>query len=376
MRKLFALVSPVLLAATLPASALAADSSLYQPAVEYQVVEYGVSPTAEAIATGDFTGDGHADVVVTDEYQGVLPTADNSGVVLLPGLGDGTLGTPARFATGQGADAVSAGDLDCDGALDLVVSNGISGTVSLLFGHGAGGFTETAEHPAGSAPGSIAIGDFNTDGRPDFAVAANPSYLFLGAGDRGFTGRDLGVGSSVVGLGADDLNGDGALDLVIGDGFPAKLHVLLGNGDGTFTAPVSYPVPGWVQEAFRVGDVNADATPDVVAVNSEGVGSILLGGVGGTLAPAQTFDSGWGSDGLEIADLNADGKVDLAINESGSSDLVIHLGDGTGGFSRTEAQPVVQSAESVAVVDLDENGKPDLVAAPFFGKAISVLIHA
>lgn len=368
MQRMFALSCAVLGAAVMPATAMADGGSLYQPAVEYQVVQFGVSPTAEAIATGDFTGDGHADVVVTDEYEG--------GVVLLPGLGDGTLGAPARFATGSGADAVSAGDLDGDGALDLVVSNGLASSVSVLFGDGAGAFTPAVSYPTGSAPGAIAIGDFNGDGQSDFAVAANPSYVFLGTGDRTFTGQSLGVGSSVVGLGAADLDGDGLLDLVVGDGYPARLHVLLCHGDGVFAAPVATTVPGWVMEAFRVRDVNADGVPDAVAVNSEGSGTVLLGRGDGTLSAPATFDSGWGSDGLEIADLNGDGHRDLAINEAGSSNLVIHLGDDTGRFTEAEAYPVMRSAESVAVVDLNGDGGPDLVAAPFFGRSISVLIHA
>jgi hypothetical protein len=351
-----------------PAPASAADEPLYRPATSYRVTQFGVSPTAEAIATGDFTGDGVVDVAMTDESAG--------GVFVLPGAGDGTLGPPRRFATGAGADAVSAGDLDADGVLDLVVSNGIAGTVAVLFGDGDGGFAELAEYAVGSAPGGVVIRDFDRDGRPDFAVAANPSYVFFGRGDRGFDGRSVGAGSSAVGIGAADLDGDGVLDLVVGDGFPARLQVLLGRGDGAFAAPVAYPVPGWVQEAFRVGDVNRDGTADVVAVNSEGSGSVLLGKPDGTLAPPRTFPSGWGSDGLEIADLNADGMPDLAINEAGSSELAIHLGDGSGRFSKTESHPVVRSAESVAVVDLNGDGKPDLVAAPFIGPDISVLLYA
>lgn len=367
MRSLAALAVTVTCAVALVPTAAAAEP-LYHPASNVPVTMFGVSPTAEAIATGDFDSDGSADVAVTDEAAG--------GVVVLLGAGDGTFEPPRRFATGAGADAVSAGDVDGDGVLDLVVANGLAGTVSVLRGDGSGGFAERGEHPAGSAPGGVVIRDLNDDGRADFAVAANPAYVFLGTGSGGFTGRSLGVGSSAVGLGAADFDGDGVLDLVVGDGFPARLHVLLGRGDGSFGAPVVHKVAGWVQEAFRVGDVSGDGDPDVIAVSSEGTGSVLLGLPGSGLAAPQTFASGMGSDGLEIADLNADGKPDLAINEAGSSQLAIQLGDGSGRFAKAESHPVVRSAESVAVVDLNGDGRSDLVAAPFFGPDISVLLHA
>lgn len=354
--------------AGLPGSATA-DGALYRDAVDYRATLLGVSPTAEAIATGDFTGDGVVDVVVTEETAG--------GVVVLPGAGDGTLAPRLPLVrTGAGADAVSAGDLDGDGTLDLVVANGIAGTVSVLYGDSAGGLAEGAQLNVGSAPGAVAIRDFDGNGIVDFAVAANPSYLFLGQGGRQFTGRNLGVGSSVVGLGAGDVDGDGRLDIVVGDGFPARLQVLHGAGDGTFAAPQVHQVPGWVQEAFRVGDVTGDGLDDVVSVTSEGKGSVFLGTPGGALAAPRGFASGMGSDGLEIADLDGDGRADLAVNEAGSSKLAIHLGDGNGGFTEVESHGVIRSAESVAVVDLDGDGLPDLVAAPFVGPNISVLLHA
>lgn len=367
MRTRTVLIIAAAAACALPATA-SADDTLYRPATEYRVTMFGVSPTAEAIATGDFTGDGRADVAMTDETAGE--------VLVLAGSGDGTLGPARRFATGLGADAVSTQDLDGDGRLDLAVANGMASTVSVLYGDGSGGFAEHAEYTVGSAPGAIAIGDLNGDDRLDLAVAANPSYVLLSNGDRRFTPRSLGVGSSAVGLGAGDLNRDGRLDLVVGDGWPARLHVLLGRGDGTFAALASYPVPGWVQEAFRVRDVDGDGTPDVVAVSADGVGSVHRGRPDGTLATPARFASGYGSDGLEIADLNGDGRQDLAVNEAGSSELAIHLGDGSGRFMKAESHPVVRSAESVAAVDLNDDGKPDLVAAPFIGPNISVLLHA
>jgi hypothetical protein len=77
-----------------------------------------------------------------------------------------------------------------------------------------------------------------------------------------------------------DFNHDGVLDLVT-----ANLHsvsVLLGNGDGTFQAPVYYPAGG-KSRSVVVGDVNGDGNADLIVTDLSGV-SVLLGNGDGTFA--------------------------------------------------------------------------------------------
>lgn len=364
-RTLTCAVAVLLLIPAAPAEA----ATLFKPAVNYAVTVAGNSPTAEGLASGDFDHDGHLDLALTDQTVGA--------VKVLPGKGDGTFGPAASVPTGAGADGVTAADLDRDGHLDLVASNGLASTVSVRYGDGAG-FTGSANYPVGSAPGGITVADFNLDGRRDFVVAATPASVFLATGSRGFTSTALGAGRSATGIGSGDFDGDGVPDVVVGDGYPAGLQLLRGKGDGTFAAPVSYPVPGLLQvlEAFRIGDVNHDGVPDAVGVTSQGQGLVWTGRSDGTLAAPRTFDAGPGSDGLAIDDLNADGLVDLAVSVSGRSEVAIHLGDGSGGFTQVESHPVTWSTESVEVADFTEDGQPDLVLGAFTSPYISVLAHA
>src|SRR5271168_5263239 len=89
-----------------------------------------------------------------------------------------------------------------------------------------------------------------------------------------------------------DLNGDGIPDLVVGndegDNFIGGVaSVLLGNGDGTFQAPVTYSYGATGYTVVAVGDVNGDGILDLVMVSGESNSlGVLLGNGDGTFQPA------------------------------------------------------------------------------------------
>ena len=117
-------------------------------------------------------------------------------------------------------------------------------------GNGDGTFTPSASLVVNTGiPFAITTGDFNGDGHLDLAVAllvSNQVAIFLGNGDGTFTRAPLSpsTGQSPIVIAVSDLNRDGKLDLVTGNEESANMTILLGNGDGTFTStasPVSIP---------------------------------------------------------------------------------------------------------------------------------------
>ena len=100
--------------------------------------------------------------------------------------------------------------------------------------------------------------------------------------------------------------------------------MLLGNGDGTFQAAVSYDSGGQYAYAIAVADVNGDGKPDLLVANwsSSSVG-VLLGNGDGSFQAAVTYDSGGQrTASIAVADVNGDGKLDLIVGNqcpSGSS---------------------------------------------------------
>src|SRR5579863_8933560 len=157
-----------------------------------------------------------------------------------------------------------------------------------------GGFHTGVMIGAGSYPESVVVGDFNNDGKPDLVFAdgcGDPNCLttgvvsvLLGNGNGTFQPAKQYVsgpsGTSSCYVAAGDFNGDGALDLVVVNNAINKfgtISVLLGNGDGSFQAPVFYS-PGPTPVSVVVGDFNNDGALDLaVVITSHNYVSILLG---------------------------------------------------------------------------------------------------
>ena len=100
--------------------------------------------------------------------------------------------------------------------------------------------------------------------------------------------------------------------------------VLLGNGDGTFQTAVTYGSGGYYADSVAVADVNGDGKPDLVVANAcasssncanGGSVGVLLGNGDGTFQAAVTYGSGgqYEPDSVAVADVNGDGKPDLLV---------------------------------------------------------------
>jgi hypothetical protein len=315
----------------------------FQRAVTY---ESGGNSALSAVVA-DVNGDGKPDLLVTNWCGGSDPSCADYGTVgVLLGRGDGTFKTAVVYDSG-GVEPTSivVADVNGDGKPDLVMANHTGnfsdpsgrGTVGVLLGKGNGTFEPAVTYATGGFyPESVAIADLNKDKKPDLLVtnwcadsacAGNGSVgVLLGNGDGTFktavTYDSGGFKNNSVAV--DDVNGDGKPDLLLTNLFSSGngVSVLLGKGDGTFRAAVTYNCGGVEPWALTTGDVNDDGKPDLLVtnLNSHNVG-VLLGKGDGTFKAAVAFDSGGQFPrSARAADLNGDGKPDLLVANSCDSD--------------------------------------------------------
>lgn len=342
-----------------------------------------------AVAAGDATGDGNADVIATGY--------DDEEILLYPGDGSGALGAPVTLSAGGGVYPTSAEiiDVDGDGNADIVTANGDSGNISVLLGDGAGGFASAANFPAGAFPVSMGIADVDGDGAPDVVTAnagTSDLSILIGDGSGGFAvpvSASIGADAEPFGVAVADVSGDGSADIVVAnrglDGspfpppeFPGTVSVLINDGSGGFAAAVQYPVGAGDgrADAVALGDVTGDGNTDIVISRPiANTVDVLAGDGSGGFAAAVSVPTGVGPNPLAIADVTNDGHLDVLTGNAVGSSLSVLPGDGAGHVGFEGNHPAGVFPHAVAAIDLNGDDAPDVVTVNIQGSDASVLIN-
>jgi hypothetical protein len=350
---------------------------------------FSTSPSPNAIAAADFDRDGKLDVVVASQSTYMAS--------ILFGNGGGTFRAPVNYNVGQETVSIAVGDFNGDGYPDIAVGTlGILGSwgVSVLINKGDGTFYPFKNYSVGPPTypcwgASIAAGDFNGDHKQDLVVATmNCGMAYLqGNGDGTFQPFvEFDGGPCPTAVAAGDFNKDGHQDLVVGSSAqceqqPDQINVVLGNGDGTFAAPVSYPA-GDSPAAVIVADFNHDGIPDIAEVNYTSVSphladedtvDVFLGNGDGTFAPRTSRNVDFDPTSLVAGDFNGDGNLDLAVTCAETNDVVVLLGDGKGLFGPAVAYEAGLFPAGLVTGDFTGTGRSDLVTANYNANNVSLL---
>jgi hypothetical protein len=260
------------------------------------------------------------------------------------------------FAASVGAITSAVADFNGDGRPDLVNTDPLGSGIQISLNTSPAGVDPVSFAPPQSLPvrGSleiIRVADFNGDGRPDLVASDSENV-----NSNGQTVNRVWVFLNTTPPGASAL---------------------------TFSLPQTFAISG--ADAMFVADLNGDGTPDIVTTNANGSVSVLLnttslGALAASFAPQQTFPAGAAPSSVTVADLNGDGLPDIAVTNNSNSAISVLLnststpGSLTLSFAAPQTFAVGGGPRSIAVADLNGDGKPDLAIANRAG-GVSVLLN-
>ncbi len=339
-----------------------------------------------SVAVGDFNGDGIADIAAVLEPPGT--------VEILLGNGDGTFRLGAAYVFGATPQHPVAANLRHNGVLDLVLSDLANDSVWVMLGNGDGTFQPAVAYPTTATSYMVALGDFTGSGNLDIATTEGYNAQFTfdcncveilpGNGDGTFrapitTPLPYGLTAYVIAPG--DFNDDGKLDIAAaGESLPnMEVAILLGNGNGTFSADGNYLLSSSCSSIAAGYFTSNKRKLDLALVESL---YVVLGNGDGSFAPPTPYSSNTLPSRVIAQDIDGDGKVDLVTSDVGSykarpAGVSVYKGNGDGSFQKGVFYHVGgdEGGHYLATGDFNGDGKPDIVVLNEVNSIITTLLN-
>ncbi len=344
-------------------------------------VSLGTGP--ESVIVKDIDGDGKPDLIVTS-FNGnsvsVLRNTSSSGSI--------SFASEVDFYVGNFAHTVCAGDIDGDGKADLLVANDNVGTVSLFRNTSSSGNISLAAPvllKIGGNLSSVSLTDIDGDGKPEVLVTISNQNLVsvyhnsavsgtIDAGSFPITSRvDINTGANPVALSATDVDGDGKPDLAIANEGSNTVSILKNtssSGQVNFGPRFDFAT-GEHPTTLSIADLDGDTEPDIVVSNWYSSGSVSIlqhTSVAGSIS-STTYGikvdifTGQSPQSVAISDLDGDGRADMVTVNSGDNTVTILQNQfGGAGFLGTYSESTAStSIGSFVNTDLlDQEWKQDV----------------
>ncbi len=398
-------------------------------------VGFSTGALSNGVAMSDLDGDGKLDLMVSNTGSNTVSVLRNISAV--GSITAGSFDSKVDFATGGTPREVVIGDLDSDGKPDLISVNG-DNTMSVLRNTSSTGtitassFSAKVDFVTGSGPRGVSLGDLDGDGKIDVAVANTGSITVSVFRNTSTTGSininsfaskiDFAAGSVADDVAIGDIDGDGKPDLVCANSGGNSISIFRNtNTTGVPTISSFSPASGPVGTSVTITGTNFNATPannivyfgavkaQITSVTSTQL--VVTTPVGATYQPitvtvngltassaqpfiitfpgSQSFDANsfapkvdlttnTNPSNIAIGDLDNDGKPDMVLVNQGDNSISIFRNTGTDGninsnsFAPKFNLSVGSSPYWPAIGDLDGDGKLDIAVANVFSNSVSV----
>lgn len=287
-------------------------------------------------------------------------------------------------ATGSAPMAV--GDLDADGAYDLVV-NGNANTLTLLHNSGNGNFITGATAANGDASlDGIAdhLADMTGDGLADAVTsyyAVDAIGVWASDGNTGFSSWENFSYASDQRPTVGDIDADGLVDVAASSYYGGFVSVAFGKPTGGLGAATNYPLSA-SNDAFgswtALGDFNNDGSLDMVVGNNNTTTelSVYINRGGRTFAPAQHYTVDSQPALVNAGDLNGDGAANIVVSTNNANPaLYVLLSDGRGNFGRPQIYGTNNEQSVASLNDINGDGQTDLIVGLRDENAIYIYLN-
>lgn len=363
------------------------DSDFYTNRTEHLT---GSKPIS--VALGDLDGDGKSDLVFANSAGSTVSVLRN--ITMNPGAI--SFDAKIDITTGPNPFDVAIGDLDGDGKLDIVTTNSDNATLSVLRNTSTGAtvisFDTKEDFNTGDLPFAVSMADLDGDGRIDLATAnLNSNSISIlrntstgeGVIDFAVT-EDFQTATEPIDVAIGDLNEDGKLDLAIANWNSTSISLVTNNSSApgmiSFNTIEDIAI-GYRTRSIALGDLNGDDKTDIATTHPFESRATVIRNTNtesGSISFTDKYEyiTGQSPVVIEIIDLNGDGKPDLvAANETGNSvSLLENISAEVETIHFAEKVDFTSGPNpwGLALGDLDADGKPDMITANYGGESTHI----
>ena len=340
------------------------------------------SAPATAIVADDFNRDGRIDIAAAI-------WGDNT-INLLMGDGIGGFSSRYIYPVDKGPNDIASGDMDGDSYPDLATANFTGQSVSTLLNLKNGQFKPQMAIASQNYPAYLILSDLNEDGKLDLfhqltGTAGSWAEYRWGDGRGGFGGPASTaptVGCNQGPVYSADMNGDGKNDVIAGTSTKCNsMFLMTYNGAGAFPKTDMITGPQILSsrpQFLSIIDIDHDKHLDIAALNldaEDGVNAleILINKGSGLMYSSKRYNTGLKPVRIAASDIDLDGIVEILVSNYGDDSVTIFYFDPLGNVNRTAKFIVGGQPLCVAMADVNQDKRPDLIICS--GNGIDVFLN-
>ncbi|MBM3315054.1 hypothetical protein FJY71_04330, partial [candidate division WOR-3 bacterium] len=296
--------------------------------------------------------------------------------------GDGTFAAPGFTGVNSDPMALYGADFDNDGDVDAAVYHNQPGTshLEILRNDGTGTFVLANDYSPAILGQHVSGGDLDADGDVDLVLtdgwgAQNNVKVMTNTGNCTFSGpTSYSAGAWARGVQVTDVDNDGDMDVCVVSEGDGSVTVLYNDGTGAFPHPAAFAT-GDAPEGLYANDLNGDGWVDLASAQAgDSSVSILLNTGHGTFAPPVAYNTHTAHMTVDGGDLDGDGDVDLCLTAHSTDSVIAIRNNGDGTFGEPSLYRVANTPWSARLADYNLDGALDIAATSYYTNSVCVLL--